>query len=164
MKTPDLSIVVAERDIQGEDPQETQHLQQLLAEAKTYLGSFRWCKSIQESYCGIGAPGIIGVFLFRIEPAMKDIDEWLWVIVGDVPSAYITAQYATTPTEALEGYIGEMTEWVKAAMEGKSVKELIPVNVDPTQENAKMLESRLELLGQYLVEESEDNDPKSGPQ
>jgi hypothetical protein len=155
MKTPDLSTVVTESDIKGEDPQETQQLQQLLAEAKMYLGSFRWCKSIQEAYCGMGVPGVIGVFLFRIEPAMKDVDEWLWVVVGDVPSAYITAHYATTATEALEVYIAEMTEWVKAAKEGRSVKELIPVNVEPTQENAAMLESRLKLLSQYLVEESE---------
>jgi hypothetical protein len=43
------------------------------------------------------------------------------------------------PYEALDGYIGAMEEWVEAAWLGKSVADLIPVNVPANPANAEML-------------------------
>ena len=153
MRKPDVSLLAAENEIEGDNPSETKELLQLLEEAKNYLGSFRWCSGILESYCGIAAPGVFGVFLFGIEPATDNVDDWLWVVVGDLPPAYITAENANTPHEALEGYIYEMKRWASAVEEGASTEELIPVNVPPTKENASMLKSRLRLLEGYVQEE-----------
>jgi len=95
--------------------------------------------------------------LTRIEPARDGIDEWVWVIVGDVPPAYITAEDAPNPACALDGYIGAMDGWVRAVLTGGSVDGLIPVNVSPSPENAKRLEARLRFLdGEILARYKND--------
>ncbi len=72
-------------------------------------------------------------------------------VVGDLPPAYITTEDAPNPATALDGYIGAMDDWVKAAKAGQSVADLIPVNVSPTVENAKRLESRLRFLDKEVL-------------
>lgn len=120
-------------------------------EASNYLRSFDWCLGIKEAFLGIGIPGVVAVFLVRIVPAGPNIDEWLWTVVGDVPPAYLVTEQAPNPASALDAYIGEMQEWVKAAKSGRSVDELIPVNVLPNAENAAALERRLELLDRMVL-------------
>ena len=142
--TPDLSKV--SRDIKGESPKETVELQRLLEEASGYLESFAWCGGIRDVYLGIGIGGVVGVFLFRIDPVGRDVDEWTWIIVGDLPPAYITLDDAPNPACALDAYIGAMEKWVAAAKVGAPVSDLIPVNVPASFENAQQLETRLRLL------------------
>ncbi|TIU89708.1 MAG: hypothetical protein E5W03_03120 [Mesorhizobium sp.] len=79
------------------------------------------------------------------------------MIVGDVPPAYLPADDATTPFEVLDSYIGALEEWVEAAREGKSVAELIPVNVDATPANAEMLAGRLKFLDERILPELKSN-------
>ena len=63
----------------------------LSKDAENYLDSFDWCikikKSWYESECS--SYDIIGVFLFEIEPIDETVDEFIWVIVGDLPSVYL---------------------------------------------------------------------------
>lgn len=122
-----------------------------LREAKEYLLYYDWCKEILEEYVGLLAVGIVGIFLFRISPSRPDVDEWLWVIVGDLPPTYLTCDRCPNPATALDGYIGAMSEWVEAASKGESVAELIPVNVPATPDNAAMLRSRLDFLDQRVL-------------
>lgn len=60
-------------------------LRALADEAHSFLTAFRWCRSVRESFLAFGVAGVIGVFLFRIEPATAGVDDTLWVVVGDVP-------------------------------------------------------------------------------
>jgi len=106
-------------------------------EARQYLQFYNWVVSIKGEYFGYGADGIIYIFLFEIEPGRPEVNQWTWVIVGDLPPTYIPADDARTPFEALDGYIGALEDWVEAAREGKSVAKLIPVNVDATPANAR---------------------------
>jgi hypothetical protein len=122
-------------------------------EAREYLEFFDWVLSIKGEYLGYGAEGIIYIFLFEIEPGRPDIPGWIWVIVGDVPPTYIPADDTRTPFEALDGYIGALEDWVDAARQGKSVAELIPVNVDATPANAEMLAGRLKFLDERILPE-----------
>jgi hypothetical protein len=57
----------------------------------------------------------------------------------------------TTPSLALQGYIEEMSKWVKLAKKGQSSSKVIPVNVPATPENAMLLESRLEAIKEMIV-------------
>jgi hypothetical protein len=123
----------------------------MLKEATDYLDSFKWCRQIVESYVGIAVPGVVAVFLSRIIPNQPDVDEWLWLIVGDLPPAYITTEDAPNPATALDAYIGAMEKWVDAARSGKPVDGLIPVNVPPTKEYADMLAKRLRLLDAEIL-------------
>lgn len=130
-------------------------------QAVRFLRSFAWCADVLELYEGILEPDIVGVFLCKIRPARPEVDEWLWVIVGDLPPAYLVTDEAPNPACALDGYIALMRDWVKAAKRGDPVDRLIPVNAPPTPEYATMLDSRLRILSDFLAEEFVD-DLKAG--
>jgi hypothetical protein len=110
--------------------------------------------------------GVVVVLLFRIVPAREDVDEWLWVVVGDVPPAYLVTDDAPNPASALDGYIGEMERWVAAVRAGQPVDDLIPVGtvdgaaqLEPTVERADEIESRLRFLTEeILVHHADDLD------
>lgn len=120
-------------------------------QARAYLESHNWVSAIKSEYLGYRCDGVIFVFLFEFVPAKPDVPSWTWVIVGDIPSAYISCHHAKTPYVALDGYIGAMEEWVEAAREGKSVADIIPVNVPATPAYAEMLGSRLKFLEKNVL-------------
>ncbi len=150
MNGADLTTVVPVEEMRGENEQETSGLARMFDEARGFLAAFDWCLTIEESYFGFGYASIVAVFLFRIRPARPSVDDWLWVVVGDLPPAYLVTEGNPTPDLAVDGYISEMTKWVKAAKKGRSVEDLIPVNVPPTRENAAALERRLGVLRQLI--------------
>lgn len=126
-------------------------------EAKEFLEFYDWCLNIKESFVGILYPGIVAVFLFKIVPNRADVDNWIWVVVGDLPSAYLTTDECPNPATALDGYIGAMLDWVDAAQKGKSVAKLIPVNVPATKENAYLLKKRLDFLDERILPQYKDD-------
>jgi hypothetical protein len=143
-------VVVADA-MAGDGAKDTALLKEMLTEASKYLASFSWCGQIQKTYFGLGVGGIVAVFLFRLRPSEPDVDEWLWVVVGDVPPAYLVTEDAPNPACALKVYIDLMREWVKAVQEGRPTDELIPVNVDPTEEWANQLAGRLDFLEREVL-------------
>lgn len=146
---PDLSSVTrlpAPNVTTGDDDLDSARL-----EARQYLEFFTWVSAIKGEYLGYAAEGIVYIFLFEIETSRGDVGPWIWVIVGDVPPTYLPADDASTPFEALDGYIGALEDWVEAARQGKSVAKLIPVNVDANPANAEMLASRLEFLDENIL-------------
>ena len=155
--TIDFSKVIPIAELSGEDAAETAELAEMSSRASTFLRSFRWCRSITTSYAGIVIPGVVGVFLFNLTPAERGVDEWLWVIVGDLPPAYVTTDDAPNPAAALDAYIGEMEQWVEAARSGRSVENLIPVNVPPTPEYVQKLSKRLQMLDDLVLSDYEDD-------
>jgi hypothetical protein len=150
---PKLSVkgIVPIVNLLGEDEEDTRLLLAMAHYARDYLQNFGWCKSIRDWYFGDGVGAIVAVFLFRIEPASPDVDEWLWVVVGDIPPAYLVIDDNTTPSLALQGYIEEMSQWVKLAKAGKSTAKAIPVNKPATRENALLLESRLKAIEEIIL-------------
>ena len=147
---PNLSSVTRISDLDLPEPSNAVLLK-ALQEASKYLSYYKWVSRIDEQFLGYAAEGIIYIFLFKILPNRVDVDSWIWVIVGDVPPAYITCEDAKTPAEALDGYIGAMEEWVETALRGKSVSRMIPVNVPATPENAELLRKRLEFLNKEIL-------------
>ena len=92
----------------------------------------------------------MAVFLFHIEPTQA-ADEWLWVISCDVSTAFLVTDSCKTPSQALEGYIDEMFKWVQLAKQGHSSKNVIPVYMRATPENAVDVEKRLKILREVIV-------------
>ncbi|HVX41709.1 MAG TPA: hypothetical protein VHB25_19265 [Gemmatimonadaceae bacterium] len=154
--TVDMSKVVPLTELVGEDAGETKELDALVRRAGEFISSFDWCAGVKELYSGIAVPGVIGIFLVRIIPGRADVDEQLWVIVGDVPPAYLVTDEASNPAEALVLYVDLMREWVNAVNEGRPVTELMPVNAAPTKEAAAMLDSRLRFLSERVLPEYAD--------
>ncbi|HEV2136962.1 MAG TPA: hypothetical protein VGR47_22275 [Terracidiphilus sp.] len=135
------------------DEEEMRLLQQMAQDAEDYLESFSWCEEIREAYFGGGYGAIVAVFLFRIIPAKPDIDEWLWVVVGDLPPAYLVTDMSKSPSEALASYIREMSRWIQHIKRGHRSMDLIPVDLNKTWENAAALEERLTIMREVIVPE-----------
>jgi hypothetical protein len=142
----DMTKLKLVEELSGEDAAETEELRALARKAEQFIASFSWCNLIERAYAGIVVPSVIGTFLFEIKPTTPHVDRVLWVIVGDVPPAYLVVDEAPNPAMALKRYVELMSDWVKAVEEKRSVEDLIPVNAAPTQEYAAMLRSRLAFL------------------
>jgi len=132
--------------ISGESEKDTLLLQRMSDEARQYLLSFDWCKGIQQGWFGWGVGGVAAVFLFEIEPATPSIDTVLWVVVGDLPPAYLVTDELPAPLDALRTYADLIGDWIAAVREGRSTEECTPVNAAPTRESADALEIILGFL------------------
>jgi hypothetical protein len=144
------SQLVEPRELAFDDPRDAEWFSETLEEAKSFLLGFAWCERVNRVLVGVLEPGIVCVLQAEIE-AEPPADALLWVIVGDVPPAYLVTDATETPAEALEGYIEEMSKWVSAVESGQPIDDVIPVNVPPTTENAAMLKSRLERLRTHIL-------------
>jgi hypothetical protein len=147
-----LRGVVPLDQVMGDDDEDTNLLRELAARASAYLLSYNWCYAIEESYFGDGVGGIVAVFLFRITPSRPNVDEWLWVVVGDLPPAYFVTDDLKTPYQVLEAYIWHKSRWVRSAKRGKEPpEEVMPVGVHATPEWARDLHSRLKFVKQEVL-------------
>jgi len=122
-----------------------------LSEAQEFIGFYDWVSHTTSAFLGAGFDGIVYIFLFGIVSTREDVDPWVWVIVGDVPPAYITCEDAKNPYEALDAYVGAMEEWVQAARSGSAITDLIPVNLPATPDNADILAQRLEFIDERIL-------------
>jgi len=140
------SSIVPVAEMKGDSDHDTLLLQHMAGDAKGFLTGFQWYKAVENMYFGAGVGGVVAVFYCQIVPAGPEVDSNLWVVVGDLPPAYLVTDRARTPGQALRIYIAEMREWVAAAGSGRSVDDLIPVSVAPTPESVEVLSGRLAFL------------------
>lgn len=91
------------------------------------------------------------MFYVQVTPRRSWIDDRLWIVIGDLPPAYLVCDNINDWQEALATYVEEMKKWVDAVLEGRSTEHIIPVNVAPTVEYANMLGSRLQLLKELFI-------------
>ncbi len=153
----DFSKIVPIEKMSGDSPEDTNLLKSMLVEAKNFLLSLKWCNSILESYFGLGIGEVIGIFLFKIEPSRDDVDDYVWIIIGDLPPLYLTTDGAPNPACALDGYIGAMEEWAEAAIEGRDVSGLVPVDAEPSKKNGENLKKRLEFIDKNILVEYQND-------
>lgn len=151
MTAIDYSKLFDVASLAGEDDEETEGLNQLCDAAQAFIGSFRRHGEITRILFGLGIADVVGVFLVELAPASPDIDSLLWVVVGDVPPAYLVTDGTPEPDLALEAYIREMRRWVDAVKAGRDPADVIPVNAPPTVENAIDLERRLSFLETEII-------------
>jgi hypothetical protein len=149
-KIPAKGVVPLDQMVGGDD-EDTKLLRVMASGAQNYIRSFPWCKAIREAYFGDGYGGVAAVFLLHIDPAGSDVDEWLWVISCDVSPAYLVTDTRKTPSQALEGYIDEISKWIDLAKQGRSSNDLIPVYMPATPENAADVERRIKVLREVIV-------------
>ncbi len=153
----DFNKVIPVETMSGEDGEETELLKSHMEEAESYLSRQRWCEEIKESYFGLGIGGVVAIFLFRIVPNDPQIDNYIWVIVGDVPPLYLTTEECPNPACALDGYIGAMEKWADAAIQQRSKDGLPPVEAPFTRENGQALKKRLKFLDREVLSQYKDD-------
>ena len=146
-----LMYVTSTEHMIGENPAETAALQAMQQRAEKYLRSFAWCPPITERYLGMGIGGALSLWLFKLETAVKGTDQWLWVVVGDLPSAYFIVDQAQTPRSALDTYCQLMEAWVEAVELKLPLDEVFPINVSPTLAHAHMLRSRIQFVRETIL-------------
>jgi hypothetical protein len=112
--------IVPVEKMAGEDDEETLLLRQMLEEARRYALSFSWCDAIIDSYFGGGIGKIIAIFLFKISTTRADVDHWMWIIVGDLPPAYLPLEDCKSPKSVFEMYVHGMGRWAKLARQGRT--------------------------------------------
>ena len=118
--------------------------------AKEFLEDQSWCVKTIRTWYDIGIYDKVGVFLFQIEPLNETVDEFIWVIIGDLPTVYLD-QSVLTGQEALRTYCELMTDWSENILNGKSIADCYPVAASATVENAKLLKSRIEFIKRELL-------------
>lgn len=151
-KIPPFSTVVPLGQMTGEDETDSALLHAMAVDATQYILSFDWCVSVVDAYFGDGVGGVVAVFLFRILPAHPPIDEWLWVVVGDLPPAYFVAEDIRSPHDALEAYIWHRSKLVECILSGRTPPgDVMPVNVNMTRELAETLSNRLRILSEQIL-------------
>ncbi len=126
-------------------------------EAVQYVRNFEWCVELHERYFGHGVGGVVALFLFRITIRGFEAPEWVWVIIGDLPSAYLEFEGFETPRAALLRYIEGLEEWLAASPEERASGELIPIKVPPGPEFAEMLSARAATLRSLVLPHVRDN-------
>jgi hypothetical protein len=142
-----INFMVNIEQIDQSDVEYKEEVIEQAEEAKKYLNSFSWCKRIISGSLVRSFGYILCIFLFEIEPTKDSIaDDKLWVIVGDLPSAYLDTIKYKTSYNALDFYCFLMEEWIEHVRTGKSLDDCYPVNVRPTLEHANMLDTRIQLI------------------
>lgn len=138
-------------EMEGECEDETLELVKMYTEAKNFIASHKWCPEIKEEYFGGGIANVVAVFLFRFSSLIKQSDEWLWVIVGDLPSAYLVVDCASTPSHALSVYCEIMESWADCIISGGDISNEYPVRTTPSEENARALQNRIQILRRDII-------------
>lgn len=142
--------MVLPEDIHEDDAQERKLLRERADEARAFVARFKWCRSIRKLWFA-GGFSHVAVFLCEIENTASPADDQLWLVVGDVPPAYLVVDDNPSVKAALLSYVYEMRRWVDAVKKRRSVRECIPVNVAPELDNAVQLESRLDFIEKEYV-------------
>lgn len=133
-------------DIAGDDERDTALLREIASVAKEYITSFAWCPPLVAMYLAHGVGGIVGLFLAEFAQKIGGTDDKLWVVAGDLPSAYLVVEPEDSPAEALERYCELMEDWIAAVRDNGDFGEVYPVAAEPTVENADLLEKRVAFL------------------
>jgi hypothetical protein len=144
--TVPVTGVIPTKRMVGDSKEDTILLREMAVRAADYLRSFPWCAAILESYFGGGVGKVFAIFLFHLVPAKAEVDEWLWVVVGDIPSAYLVTDECRSPADVFEMYDSGMSRWTELARQGLTSPGVPTINVPPTPEWAEELDGRLKML------------------
>ncbi len=153
------SRLVLSKEVRGDDEIDTALLRKMTVDADLYIRSFPWCDAVLESYFGGGIGGIFAVFFFRIRPERSEVDSWIWIMLGDVPPAYMPLSDCKSPGEAFRRYFFGMSKWVESARKGQSGSPdqgIPPVDLPATPEWAQKINQKLyglTLTVKHLFEE-----------
>jgi hypothetical protein len=141
---------LTESAIAGDSPEDTLYLKRMSAEARRYISSFPWCPPIKELMLARGVGRIVAAFLIQFAERIQNRDEFLWVIVGDLPSAYFVIDHCRTPAQAIQTYCDLMQRWADAVVEHKDLFGIYPVAAQPTADNALLLQKRIQYLRERI--------------
>ena len=154
----DISEMITIEDIATSDIEYREEVIELTERAKRYLSDMSWCVKLNQGWLAYALGYIIGVYLIHFQPNRDDIPEYVWVVIGDIPPAYLDVEYCPDWLAAVDGYIVEMQEWVDRVLNRLPIDHtVISVNVPPEEEWAESLGSRLKFIQKHIIEDGLDD-------
>jgi hypothetical protein len=133
-------------------------LRELATEATSFLVKHAWCELVTKGWIDRAWNDHVAIFYFQLKPrAGSRADPDVWVIVGDVPPAYVRTSACENGLKALRVYVEDMREWVEHVHLGLPTDNDVPVNVPAETKYANMLESRLGFIEREFLEDVQGN-------
>ena len=123
----------------------------LLSEAVDYIQSFTWCDQVKNLWLAFNFDYLVVVVLAEIDSSNQEVDSEIWLVVGDIPTAYIDVESAPTKEDVLPCYVDVMQDWVDSVIKEENLDDCYPVEVPSTIENAQMLSVRLNLIRSEII-------------
>jgi hypothetical protein len=138
-------------DILGDSDDDTALLRGMYQDALDYIAAFDWAPPIKSAYLAVGIGGVVGLFFVEFDIPIDGTDDKLWVVVGDLPSAYFVIDNAADSAAALKVYCELMAGWADAVDLGESLSDVFPISVPPTKSNAQSLRKRIGFLQTEII-------------
>lgn len=138
----------------SEDMKEAEILESMASEAKAYISGFRWSKPIEKQDMLFGVGDVLALFLFTFSAPIGGADKKLWVVVGDLPTAYLVVVEDDSPRGAIERYCELMLDWCDVVERKGDLDEVFPVKAAPTPEHAAMLRGRVDTINAVVLPEA----------
>ena len=152
-----MEELVAEEDVVGNSQSETRRLRAMVAEARAYICGFKWSPDNPKFYLAYGVGDVVAVTLAAFDRKIDGVDDRLWVVVGDLPSAYLVVEDSDCAREALSRYCDMMEDWVRAVEASSGFDNVFPVPAARTKENADLLRRRVEFLRSHITPHVSDS-------
>lgn len=143
-----IQDVKSEKSFSNSDIKDIEKLAEMATE---YLKAQTWCEQILKQFYCATWNDLFGIFYFEIAPSTINVDKNVWIVVGDVPPAYIDIESAQNECEVIESYIYIMRNWVDAVENNGNIANCFPINVPPTREFSEMLKIRLTLIEDEIL-------------
>ena len=88
----------------------------------------------------------INIFLYEIENEQSSEDNFIWIMVGDLPAIYLDTYSVKTTKQVIENYIDLADDWIHHAESDQSLNDCFPFDTNTSIENINMLKKRIQLL------------------
>jgi hypothetical protein len=125
----------------------------LVQESKDYLNSHSWCTKINDGWVFINLGRVLCIFLYAIENNQSPDDNLLWVVVGDLPAAYLDTFTVSDTKDVLKVYTELVNDWIVHVESNQSLDDCFPLKSDRSLESTEMVKRRIVLLQNNIMPE-----------
>jgi len=106
---------------------------------------------VKESTLYLNLGSTLCIFLMEIDNAASDEDNFLWIMVGDIPSMHLDVYGTKTTIEVLDRYNALARDWIFNVQHGLSVDDCYPFDTESTIEMADMLKKRVDFIEKTII-------------
>jgi len=119
--------------------------------ASLYINDFAWCREVKNSILYLNLGSTLCVFLLEIDNSASNEDNFLWIVVGDIPSMYLDVYGAKTTIEVLSRYSALAKDWIFNVEHRLSINHCYPFYTGTTMEMAYMLKKRVDFIEKTII-------------
>ncbi len=148
----DTALFPVGHNIDYDSAEEVAELADLEAQARDFMGQYRWTPPIEDMVLAFGIGQILALFLVRFAPGGKPEDAERWVVAAaNGPNMHFETDDTPTPALALKLYCAIGQDWADTVIAGGSLDDSYPIPVAPTREHAEILLWNVEFIRKKLI-------------